>query len=172
MSILTSNFDIITHDPPENAKAGLALVLSVYGAPAPGAGGTPTAGSIPAGSIIVMNANGLAILADNDDATTHAPKLFFVTIDGDQDYDGSFVHKITCVQGGIEILTPQYVSASYAPGAMLTCGQASGGTSTVGKFRAVASGEQIYGVVGPLGLNATTAVLDVIIPQGISPASA
>lgn len=171
MSILTSNFDIITHDPPENAKAGLAMVLSVYGAPAPGAGGTPTAGSIPAGSIIVMNANGLAILADNDDATTHAPKLMFVTIDGDQDYDGSFVHKITCVQGGIEILTPQYVTASYAPGAMLTCGQASG-TASVGKFRAATTGEQIYGVVGPLGLNSTKLVLDVIIPQGISPASA
>jgi len=171
MSILTSNFDIITHDPPESAKAGLAMVLSVYGAPAPGAGGTPTAGSIPAGSIIVMNGSGLAILADNDDATTHAPKLMFVTIDGDQDYDGSFVHKITCVQGGIEILTPQYVSAAYSPGAMLTCGQASGGTSTIGKFRAVAGGEQIYGVVGPLGLNATTGVLDVIIPQGICPAA-
>jgi hypothetical protein len=171
MSILTSNFDIITHDPPENAKAGLAMVLSVYGAPAPGAGGTPTAGSIPAGSIIVMNGSGLAILADNDDATTHAPKLFFVTIDGDQDYDGSFVHKITCVQGGIEILTPQYLTASYAPGAMLTCGQASA-TACVGKFRAATTGEQIYGVVGPLGLNATKLVLDVIIPQGISPASA
>lgn len=171
MSILTSNFDIITHDPPENAKAGLAMVLSVYGAPAPGAGGTPTAGSIPAGSIIVMNGNGLAILADNDDATTHAPKLFFVTIDGDQDYDGSFVHKITCVQGGIEILTPQYLTASYAPSAMLTCGQASA-TACVGKFRAATTGEQIYGVVGPLGLNATKLVLDVIIPQGISPASA
>jgi hypothetical protein len=171
MSILTSNFDIITHDPPENAKAGLAMVLSVYGAPAPGAGGTPTAGSIPAGSIVVMNGSGLAIPADNDDATTHAPKLFFVTIDGDQDYDGSFVHKITCVQGGIEILTPQYVTASYAPGAMLTCGQASG-TASVGKFRAVGSGEQIYGVVGPLGLDSTKLVLDVIIPQGISPASA
>lgn len=171
MSILTSNFDIITHDPPESAKAGLAMVLSVYGAPAPGAGGTPTAGSIPAGSIIVMNANGLAILADNDAATTHAPKLMFVTIDGDQDYDGSFVHKITCVQGGIEILTPQYLTASYAPGAMLTCGQASA-TACVGKFRAAATGEQIYGVVGPLGLDATTLVLDVIIPQGICPASA
>jgi hypothetical protein len=171
MSILTSNFDIITHDPPENAKAGLAMVLSVYGAPAPGAGGTPTAGSIPAGSIIVMNGSGLAILADNDDATTYAPKLFFVTIDGDQDYDGSFVHKITCVQGGIEILTPQYFTASYAPGAMLTCGQASA-TACVGKFRAATTGEQIYGVVGPLGLNATKLVLDVIIPQGISPASA
>lgn len=169
MSILTSNFDIITHDPPESAKAGLAMVLSVYGAPAPGAGGTPTAGSIPAGSIIVMNANGLAILADNDDATTHAPKLMFVTIDGDQDYDGSFVHKITCVQGGIEILTPQYLSAAYSPGAMLTCGHTGG--ACVGKFRAAAGGEQIYGVVGPLGLNATTGVLDVIIPQGICPAA-
>jgi hypothetical protein len=54
---------------------------------------------------------------------------------------------------------------------MLTCGQASA-TACIGKFRAAASGEQIYGVVGPLGLNATTGVLDVIIPQGISPAVA
>jgi hypothetical protein len=171
MSILTSGFDVITHDPLEHSKAGLAMVLSVYGAPAPSSSGTPTAGTIPAGSIVVMDANGLAIPADNDDATTHAPKLMFVTVDGDMDYDGSFVHKITCVQGGIEILTDQYLAASYAPGAMLTCGQASA-TACVGKFRAAASGEQIYGVVGPLGLNSTKGVLDVIIPQGICPAIA
>jgi hypothetical protein len=171
MSILTSKFDIITHDPPEYAKAGLAMVLSVYGAPAVSSSGTPTAGTIPAGSIVVMDSDGLAIPADNDDATTHAPKLMFVTVDGDMDYDGSFVHKLTCIQGGIEILTDQYLSASYTPGDMLTCGQASA-TACIGKFRAAASGEQIYGVVGPLGLNATTGVLDVIIPQGISPAVA
>ncbi len=171
MSILTSGFDVITHDPPENAKAALALVLSVYNPPAVSSSGTPTARTNPAGSIVVMNSTGYAIPADNDAATTHAPALMFITIDGDMDYDGSFVHKLTCIQGGIEILTPQYVVTSYTPGAMLTCGQASG-TACVGKFRAVGSGEQIYGVVGPRGVNATTGLLDVIIPQGISPASA
>jgi hypothetical protein len=171
MSILTSGFDVITHDPLEHSKAGLALVLTVASAPAPGSGGTPTAGSIPAGSIIVMNSSGLAILADNDTtATTNAPSLMFVTVDGDQDYDGSFVHKITCVQGGIEILTPQVYGTSFTPGGKLTCGQTSG-TACVGKFRTATTGEQIYGIVGPLGYNATTALLDVIIPQGICPAA-
>jgi len=172
MSILTSGFDAITHDPPAYAKAGLALVLDVYGAPAPSSSGTPTAGTIPAGSIIVMNSSGQAIPADNDTtATTDAPSLMFVTVDGDMDFDGSFVHKITCVQGGIEILTPEVSGTSFAPGNMLTCGQTSG-TASVGKFRIATTGEQIYGIVGPIGYNATTALLDVIIPQGISPAAA
>lgn len=169
MSILTSNFDVITHDPPEHAKAGLALVLAVAGAPAPGSGGTPTAGTVAAGSIVQMNASGLAIPADNDAATTNAPCLLFVTIDGDEDYDGSFVHKITCIQGGIEILTPEYVVAAYTPGGLLTCGDTA--TSSVGQFRTAAATEQVYGIVGPLGVNATTGVLDVIIPQGICPAA-
>jgi hypothetical protein len=172
MSILTSGFDVITHDPPENAKAALALVLSVYNPPAVSSSGTPTAGTIPAGSIVVMNSTGYAIPADNDAATTNAPVLMFITIDGDMDYDGSFVHKLTCIQGGIEILTPQYFVTTYAPGAMLTCGHAGSSPVSTGKFRAVGSGEQIYGVVGPRGVNATTGLLDVIIPQGISPASA
>lgn len=172
MSILTNGFDAITHDPPEYAKGGLALVLSVYGAPAPSSTGTPTAGTIPAGSIVVMNSSGLAIPADNDTtATTNAPSLMFVTVDGDMDFDGSFVHKITCVQGGIEILTPQVYGTSFTPGGKLTCGQASG-TACIGKFRTASTGEQIYGIVGPLGYNATTALLDVIIPQGICPAAA
>ena len=168
MSILTSKFDIITHDPHSNALASLVVVLDVYGAPAPSTGGTPTAGTIAAGSIVVMNSSGQAIVADNNLATTDAPCLMFIAADGDMDLDGAFVHKITCIQGGCEIKTPKYVAASYAPGAHLTCGT----TGEAGLFRAAASGEQIYGFVGPLGLDATNAVLDVIIPQGVCPAHA
>lgn len=171
MSILNSSFDVITHDPPEHAKAGLAMVLAVNSPPAVSGSGTPTAGVIPAGAIVIMNAAGQAIIADNNSATTNAPCLMFVTIDGDMDLDGSFVHKVTCIQGGIEIQTPQYVAAVYNSGDMLTCGDSLATPTEVGKFRAAASGEQIYGIVGPLGLNATKGCLDVIIPQGICPAA-
>jgi hypothetical protein len=116
-----------------------------------------------------MDANGEAIPADNDDASTDAPCMMFVAVDGDVDYDGAFVHKITCIAGGSRYVVENYVAAAYTPGQMLTCGHA-GGTS-VGQWRAAAAGEQIYGVVGPDGLDAVNNILDVIVPQGIAPAA-
>jgi hypothetical protein len=116
--------------------------------------------------VVVMNSNGEAIIADNDDAETDAPSLLFVAFDGDVDNDGALVHKLTCCQGGCRLKDDQYVAAGYTPGDVLTCGNA----ADEGKFRAAAAGEQIYGVVGPDGLDSTNGVLDVIIPQGIAPA--
>lgn len=175
MTILNSMFDIIGHDPHANARAGLLTILEVEGFAGPyaslPASGTPQPGNIPAGSIVVMNANGNAILADNDDALTNAPSMLFVTIDGDQDYSGAFVGKLTCIQGGAEFQldTENFRAAAYAPGDWLTCDDATAGVA--GNFRAVAGGEQIYGMVGPLGYNATDDTLHVIIPQGIAPAA-
>ena len=168
MSILTNKFDIITNDPHSNALASLVVVLDVASAPAPSIYGTPTAGTIAAGTIVVMNTSGLAIPADNGAATTNAPCLMFIAADGDVDLDGAFVHKITCIQGGCEIMTPLYATAGYSPGATLTCGD----TADIGKFRAAGTGEQIYGVVGPAGLDTVNLLLNVIIPQGIAPAHA
>jgi len=169
MTRLASKFDVISHDPHPAALASQMVVLEVANAPAPQPSGTPTPGSIHAGTIVVMNANGEAIVADNDDASTDAPCMMFVAIDGDVDYDGAFVHKITCMAGGGELQVENYVAAAYTPGQMLTCGDA--GTSTEGQWRAAAGGEQIYGVVGPEGLDTVNEVLDVIVPQGIAPAA-
>ncbi len=174
MTILNSLFDIIGHDPHANARAGLMTVLAVEGFAGPyaslPASGTPVAGDIPAGAIVVMNANGNAVMADNDDALTNAPTMLFVTVDGDQDYSGAFVGKLTCIQGGAEFqLDPEnFVAGTYTPRQWLTCGDTT--TTTVGKFRAAASGEQIYGMVGQLGQDTTKGTLHVIIPQGIAPA--
>jgi hypothetical protein len=174
MTILNSLFDIIGHDPHANARAGLMTVLEVEGFSGPyaslPASGTPSPGDIPAGAIVVMNANGNAVAADNGDALTDAPSMLFVTVDGDQDYSGAFVGKLTCIQGGAEFqLDPEnFVAASYTPGQWLSC--ATG--ADAGKFRAVASGEQIYGMVGQLGQDTTKNTLHVIIPQGIAPALA
>ncbi len=168
MTQLESKFDVISHDPHPAALASQMVVLNVASPPAPAASGTPTPGTIQAGTIVVMDANGEAIPADNDDSSTDAPCMLFVAIDGDVDYDGAFVHKVTCMAGGGELQVENYVAAAYTPGQMLTCGHA-GGTS-IGQWRAAASGEQIYGVVGPDGLDTVENVLDVIVPQGIAPA--
>ena len=167
MSLLNSKFDIITHDPHPNAAAGLLALFDVKDAPAPGASGTPTAGSIPAGSIIAVGTDAKAVLADNDETETDAPALLYVTVDGNMDNDGAYCHRLTCIQGGCEILTEQFESDTYAVGDKLTCGAA----ANAGKFRKVASGEQIYGVVGIKGYNATDGTLHVVIPQGIAPAA-
>lgn len=169
MTQLSSKFDIISHDPHPAALASQMVVLAVAGAPGPAPSGTPTPGAITAGTIVVMNASGEAIPADNDNASTDAPCMMFVAIDGNVDYDGAFVHKITCMAGGGELEVENYVAAAYVPGEMLTCGHAGG--SSIGQWRHAAAGEQIYGVVGPQGLDAINNVLDVIVPQGIAPAA-
>ena len=85
MTLLNSQFDVIGHDPLKTARAGLMTVLAVEGAGNPysslPASGTPVAGDIPSGTIVVMNSSGNAIVADNALATTHAPQMFFVTVD-------------------------------------------------------------------------------------------
>jgi hypothetical protein len=174
MTILTSKFDVVSHDPHPNARAGLVIILDVEGAPSPwtstSSSGTPVPGTIAAGSIVVMNTNGNAILADNVAALTNAPQMFYVTIDGDMDFDGAFMHRITCIQGGCEIVTDLFVADTYLPGDMLTCGDSSGGTNYSGYFRKATTGEQIYGMVGSDGYSTTDATLSIVIPQGICPA--
>jgi len=175
MTILNSMFDIIGHDPHSNARAGLMTVLAVEGFAGPyaslPASGTPAAGSIPAGSVVVMNANGNAILADSALATGQAPAMMFVTVDGDQDYSGAFVGKLTCIQGGAEFQldTANFVAAAYVPGEWLTCGT-SGTAGTFTKISGTPGTQQIYGMVGQLGYDTTKDTLHVIIPQGIAPA--
>lgn len=175
MALLANKFRVRSHDPSPLAQAAMLVVAdaAVYNPPYASASdsGTPKPGVLFPGAIVVLNASGKAALADNDDALTDAPALLFTAADGDQDYDGAFTGKVTLLQGGMELeLDPDnYVAAAYTPNQKLTCGHA-GGTST-GKFRAAASGEQIYAIVGPAGLDAATSILHVIVPAGICPAA-
>ena len=172
MTILNSQFDVISRDPHKNALAGLMVVLDVKNAPGPydslPASGTPVPGDIPAGTIVVMDTDGSAIVADG--AVVTAPAMLFITVDGDQDYDGAFVHKLTCIQGGGEFKldTNNFVAGSYTPGNFLTCANG----ADAGKFRVATSGEQIYGMVGSDGNDTVNNTLSIIIPQGISPEAA
>jgi hypothetical protein len=177
MTQLNSKFDVVSRDPHPNARAGLMVILDVDGALGPYApggpgSGTPIPGNIQAGSIVVMKTNGKAILADNVDALTNAPQMFYVTVDGDRDFDGAFVHSLTCIQGGMEIVTDLFEPGlGYLPGVMLTCADSTGLINYSGYFRPALVTEQIYGMVGSMGYDSIENTLHVIIPQGISPAA-
>jgi hypothetical protein len=161
MSILNSKFDIVSVDNPV-ALAALAQVLTVPGGMTLNSEGTPVAGVIPAGAIVRMDTDGTAILATTADVTTRLnAKMVFVTIDGNKDFSGSFVQKLTVLHGGFTMLTDQYDLASGAlnvPGTLVTF--------KAGKVHAAGATDQFLGVVGPAGLDAVNGVLQVIVPQG------
>jgi len=124
----------------------------------------------------MMKNNGKAILCDPAAVgyPLSKPVLLFVTVDGDKDYDGAFVHKITCIQGGgeFQLDTVNFVAGAYTPGALLK--PASG--ANAGKFTLATPGaapgpgtEHIYGMVGADGYNSTKGTLHIIIPQGMCP---
>jgi hypothetical protein len=173
MTILRSKFNFHGHDPHAAAESSLVTDLWVEGAVGPyggpGGSGTPIAGPIFRGAIVQMNpATGKAILADYDThAALPAKVMYFVAVDGDQDLDGAFVHKVTCIQGGAEFLTDQFTAnPGLVPGAPLR----PGGTIAVnvGKFQLAAfATDQVYGYVGDEGVNLATGLLHVIIPQGV-----
>jgi hypothetical protein len=109
-----------------------------------------------------MDTDGTAILATTGDVTTRLnAKMVFVTIDGNKDFSGSFVQKLTVLHGGFTMSTDQYDLASGAlnvPGTLVTFKS--------GKVHAAGATDQFLGVVGPAGLDAVNGVLQVIVPQG------
>ena len=165
MSILSSKFDIVSVDNPV-AVAALAQVLAVPGGMALNSEGTPVPGTIPAGAIVTMDGSGQAVLATTGDVSEATgsrlnAKMVFVAIDGNKDFSGSFVQKLTVLHGGFTMKTDQYDLASGAqnvPGKLVTF--------KAGKVHAAAATDQILGVVGPGSLDATNGVLEVIVPQG------
>jgi hypothetical protein len=175
MTLLRSKFNFHGHDPHGAAKSSLMTDLWVKGATGPyggpGGSGTPIAGPIFRGAIVNMDTavpDGRAVLADYDlHAALPAKIMYFVAVDGDQDFDGAFVHKVSCLQGGAEFLTDQFTAnPGLVPGAPLRPGATS--TGDVGKFHIAAfATDQIYGYVGDEGYNASTGLLHVIIPQGV-----
>lgn len=161
MANLNSLFDIITRDPHPNALASLMMVLDVAGAPGPGAGGTPSPGTLRPGHIIMMDASGEAVLGDTAAWTAATPILYMVAVDGDTDYDGAFLHRITCLTGGLQMKTEQFVAGVYTPGQPLTVGTAGTAGTLLGL---TAANEPLVAFVGPNGVNAD-GTLDVVMPQ-------
>lgn len=160
MSILNSKFDITSVDNPV-ALAALAQVLVVPGGMTLNSEGTPVAGVIPAGAVVVMDiADGTAILGTTADVVANRlnAKMAFITIDGNKDFSGSFVQKLTVLHGGFTMKTDQYTAGAFAPGKPVSF--------SAGKIIVAGATDQIIGVVGPAGLDAVNGVLEVIVPQG------
>ena len=161
MSLLNSKFDIVSVDNPL-AVAALAQVLEVDNPPAIGVNGTPTPGTIPPGAIVMMNSSGKAVLATSINPLAALPVLPFVTIDGNMDYSGAFVQKLTVFAGGYTMKTDQYTNAAFLPGLPVTF--------AAGKVVLMVIGDlgikQVFGFVGPGGLDTVEGVLEVIVPQG------
>lgn len=160
MSLLNSKFDIVSVDNPV-ALAAIAQNLPVAVPPSPslGTNGTPVAGVIPPGAMVRMDATGKAVLATTIDITMVEPQLVFVTVDGNTDFSGAFVQKLTCLHGGVTILTDQFDAGAYQPGLPVTV--------NAGKIKLkTLATEQRVGFVGPAGLDAVEGVLQVILVQG------
>ena len=165
MSLLNSKFDIVSVDQPV-AVAALAQVLSVASPPSPAfnANGTPVAGSIVPGTIVMMDSTGKAVAASSADVVasrldTVAP---FVVIDGNADFSGAFTQRLTVLQGGFTMVTDQWTSADpatdFAKGKFVSF--------DAGKIVAATATNQWLGVVGPDGYSAAEGTVQVIVPQG------
>jgi hypothetical protein len=162
MTALNSVFDIITRDPHPNALASLMVILDVNSPPAVTDPGTPSPGTTVPGMIVEMNVAGKLIPGDQAGHAAATPKMYLVAVDGDVDYDGAFLHKVTCLEGGLEMKTDQYVAGVYNPGDPLTVDTG----ANVGKLlKLTGAGEPLLGFVGPDGIN-SDGTLDVIMPQG------
>lgn len=161
MSLLNSKFDLVSVDNPV-ALAALAQVLSVSSPPSPtlNANGTPVAGTIFPGAVVKMDSSGKAVLATTPDLSEDPKVLPFIAIDGNVDYSGAWTQRLTVLQGGFTMKTDQYAAGAYTPGAPVTF--ASGKV----KLLTDKAKEQLFGFVGPSGLDATNGILQVIVPQG------
>lgn len=162
MSLLNSKFDIVSVDNPL-AVAALAQVLEVNSLPNPlfNTNGTALPGTIPPGAIVKMDTTtGKAVLATTPVIDAANKVLAFVTIDGNMDYSGAFVQKITVLHGGFTMVTDQYTTGGLFPGLPLTFDS--------GKCKLLTDivHEQLFGFVGPAGENTVDGTLQVIVPQG------
>jgi len=168
MSLLNSNFDIVSVDNPV-AVAAVAQVLpansALVGSPVFNTNGTPNVGLVPPGTIVVMNATGEAVLGTALDTATAATraantKMAFVVIDGNTDYSGAFTNKLTCLHGGFTMVTDQVTGtlSTFTPGTPVSF--------AAGKLIVATTNLQIIGVVGPAGYDATLGTVQVIVPQG------
>lgn len=168
MSLLNSHFDIVSVDNPV-ALASLAQVLETSTAVTYLPNGTPKPGDIAPGAIVTMETTGAsagkAKLATSESGA--APQLVFITVDGTQDFSGSFVRKLTVLHGGVTVETDQVTGAvgAFTKGAALSF--------VSGKLVPWSDGLQRIGFVGPKGAwtvkVSANASEDIVVVQAILP---
>jgi hypothetical protein len=174
MSLFHSKFDVVSVDNPL-ALAALAQVLELgnlgpasglysgAGTPNDFSGGTPLQGAVSLlpGTVVLIGPDGRALLADAPllsayDAD-HVPVLPWVTLDGNTDYSGKYVRKITVLQGGFTMVTDMISTdtkgdgseaGTFVPGHPVTFL----GGKVIPRSGASAL-RQIYGFVGPNGFD-------------------
>lgn len=173
MTILNQKFRITTRDVNPMAHGGLGISLKVSDgstgslAPTLDANGTPQPGAIAAGTLVMLNSYGFAVAAQSPTITDATDPIFIaLVVEGNQDYAGATTQQLTCVAGGLQFYTDKVVSAnvgSMTPGVPLTAGT----SGNAGLFDVCGAASQVVAFVGPEGWNASTGVLDVIMPQGL-----
>ncbi len=137
-----------------------AAIDAGTGAGVPDDNGTPTAGTIVPGQLVVVNAAGtLDLMTSADMAGGTLPQVPFVVHSGDDDFSGSLVGECLIYHGGARLDTEQFVGITFSPKDLLT---ASAGSFAL---KVQADGLQIVGMVGPRGL--ANGVLDVVLFSGI-----
>lgn len=159
MTILNSKFDIVNREHPI-APSALVQVFDVKNPGTIDANGTMQPGVIEPGHIVAYDSTGKADLASSPDLSAAEPVLLWVAVDGDTDFSGRFVRRVTAMAGGITVKTDKYAAGTYTPGAPLKVVSGEFSPTTGAGDTA-----QRYGYVGPAGLDAVNGVLEVIIPQ-------
>lgn len=124
--------------------------------------GTPQAGTITPGQIVVVNAQATLDLASSPDLTAGVPILPFVVFSGDDDFSGSLVGDLLICHGGTRFDTEKYDGITYNPGDWLIASATTPGNVAP---KVVGDHKQIIAQVGPRGLQ--NGVLDVVMFQGV-----
>lgn len=124
--------------------------------------GTPTAGTVTPGQVVVVNAQGTLDLATSPTLNSAVPILPFIVFSGDDDFSGSLVGDLLIFHGGARFDTEKYDGITYNPGDWLI---ASAGTPGNFAPKVGSDNRQIIAQVGPRGLS--NGVLDVVMPQGV-----
>lgn len=169
--LLVRKFQMTGRSPLNGAQSGIwesfqpaeiaAAILAGTGAGMPDANGTPTAGTITPGTVLVLGSAGTVDLMTSGDLTAAHAQLPWITFAGDDDLSGRTVGEVLVFHGGARFDTERCnTGSSYTVGAPLI---ASAGI--LQPKAAVADHIQIVGFVGPRGYQ--NGVLDVIMPQGV-----
>lgn len=168
----TDKFTLTADAPMAGAMGGLwmkAKFQEVADAEAAGTGpsvpdenGTPTPGTVKAGTMCHFNSNGNLDKATQTDLTAAFAKLYGVVFAGDTDYSGAYVGVVSVICGGCRYETSVYDSAVYVKGTPLVPSSVTAGNLM--PKAAVGYNIQPVGFVGPKGV--ADGVLDVVFPQG------
>lgn len=135
--------------------------LAGTGPSIPDENGTPTPGTVKAGTLCHLNSSGNLDKATQANLSAAFAKLYLVAFAGDTDFSGAYVGTVSALTGA-RFETTVYDSAVYTKGLPLVPSSV-----TAGNFMQKASATdsiQAVGFVGPKGVS--DGVLDVVMPQG------